>query len=252
MPRHCLACTLNSLGLDRMSNKEMTNAELERAIALMRAHAANTRSWANIAEEEDAEEAAEEARRNAALTPAQRAARNAARAKAVAAAARAQEAEMARKAAARTRLNKEMANRQAEVNAERAAKRAARGNNGRGSRRNNGRGSRRNNGPPPVHALFRGLAAAPPAVRGLPPPAVRGLPPPAVRGAAPAAAARLPAGKMARECKSSNVAHEHPTGGPCKFMHKDEEGFELLREDQRRDGPPKGGRRTRKRTTRRS
>ena len=62
--------------------------------------------------------------------------------------------------------------------------------------------------------------------------------------------ARLPPGKMARECKTSNVAHAHgTTGAPCKFMHKDEAGFELLRNDQKRNGPPKGGRKS-KRSTR--
>jgi len=222
-----------------MSKKELTPEELKRAIALMREHAANTRSWANIADEEEAEEAAAEARRNAAMTPAQRAARNARRAAAEAAKARAQEAESARRVTARARLNKEMANKQAALNAKRAET--------RGSRRNTGQGSRRNNGPAPVHAAFRGIAA-PPAIRGAP--AARAPPPPP--RAPVAAGPRLPAGKMARECKSSNVAHDHPTGGPCKFMHKDEAGFELLRDDQKREGPPKGGRRTRKRSTRRS
>jgi hypothetical protein len=70
-------------------------------------------------------------------------------------------------------------------------------------------------------------------------------------------AARLPPGKMARECRVSNVGHAHEkTGEPCRFMHKDEPGFELLREDQKRNGPPKGGRSRRgsrkaKRSTRR-
>lgn len=207
-----------------MSKKNITNEELARSIALMREQAANTRSWANIADEEEAEEAAKQARRNAALTPAQRAARNAKRAAEAAAKMAAQEKAARNMEAARTRRNREMANKQAALNAERASR--------RGSRRNNGRGSRRNEGRPPVHTAFRGVAA---------PPAVRGAP-----AAAAAPAARLPAGKMARECKSSDVAHAHPTGGPCKFMHKDEAGFELLRNDQKRNGAPKGGRRTRR------
>jgi hypothetical protein len=207
-----------------MSKKNISPEELERGIAAMQAHAANTRSWANIAYEEDAAAAAAQARRNAALTPAQRAARNAKRAAAAAAEETARAKAVRNMEAARTRRNREMANRQAARNAERDAK----------------RGSRRNEGRPPVHTAFRGIAAAAPAAAA-----------PAVR--APAAAGpRLPPGKMARECKSSDVAHAHPTGGPCKFMHKDEAGFELLRDEQKREGPPKGGRRTRKRSTRRS
>jgi hypothetical protein len=71
---------------------------------------------------------------------------------------------------------------------------------------------------------------------------------PRAAAAAPAApAGRLPRGKMARECRTSNVAHVHPaTGEPCRFLHKDEAGYELLREDQKRAGPPTGGRRSRR------
>lgn len=61
--------------------------------------------------------------------------------------------------------------------------------------------------------------------------------------AAPAAAAaaaeawKPPAGKVMRECKTSNVGHLHPSSGqPCKFVHKDEEAFAHLRPEQKRGG----------------
>jgi hypothetical protein len=42
-------------------------------------------------------------------------------------------------------------------------------------------------------------------------------------------------GKVMRECKSSNVVHAHETSGaPCKFVHKNEPEFGMLRPDQKR------------------
>jgi len=205
-----------------------TKAELN---ALVAAGNLGGRSWGNVMFDEDEER---EAARVARLTPAQRAA-EAARAAAEKEAWNAgaeERAALTRNVMGRAERN--YAEARARSEAGRAAVAAARANlnaaresraaaasrfgslqsNNRGSRRNNrasrrnNRGSRRNN-----------------------------------RGAA----ARLPAGKMARECKTSNVAHAHgTTGEPCKFMHKDEDGFELLRPDQKRNGPPKGGRKTRK------
>lgn len=43
------------------------------------------------------------------------------------------------------------------------------------------------------------------------------------------------AGKVMRECKDSDVMHLHErTGAPCKFVHKDEPEFEMLRPEQLR------------------
>ena len=69
----------------------------------------------------------------------------------------------------------------------------------------------------------------------------------AAAAAAPAAAAawRPPAGKVMRECKTSNVGHLHPTSGqPCKFVHKDEEAFAHLRPEQKRGGRSRGSRKS--------
>lgn len=50
------------------------------------------------------------------------------------------------------------------------------------------------------------------------------------------------AGKVMRECQSSDVTHKHEkTGEPCKFVHKNEPEFAMLRPDQLRgaERPPK-------------
>jgi hypothetical protein len=46
------------------------------------------------------------------------------------------------------------------------------------------------------------------------------------------------AGKVMRECMGSDVTHLHAkTGEPCKFVHKDEPEFAMLRADQLRGAP---------------
>ena len=46
------------------------------------------------------------------------------------------------------------------------------------------------------------------------------------------------AGKVMRECIGSDVTHLHAkTGEPCKFVHKDEPEFAMLRADQLRGAP---------------
>jgi len=46
-------------------------------------------------------------------------------------------------------------------------------------------------------------------------------------------------GKVMKECRTNNAAHLMPSGVPCKFVHKDEPEYAMLRPDQRRVG---GGR----------
>jgi hypothetical protein len=43
-------------------------------------------------------------------------------------------------------------------------------------------------------------------------------------------------GKVMRECRTSNVAHTHQTGDVCKFIHKDEPEYSMLRPEQKRTG----------------
>ena len=63
-----------------------------------------------------------------------------------------------------------------------------------------------------------------------------------------------PTGKVMRECRNSNVRHEHASGAPCKYVHKNEEAYSHLRNEQKK---PSGGysrksTRKTKRNTRRS
>ena len=100
------------------------------------------------------------------------------------------------------------------------------------------------------------LAAAPAAAR-------RSFPSPAAntRRAFPAAAAapKAPKGKVMRECTASNAMHnvtmKNGSKAPCKFVHKNENAFGMLRPEQRKAEGGKTrrsskGSRSRKRSTR--
>lgn len=77
-------------------------------------------------------------------------------------------------------------------------------------------------------------------------PAVR-----AARFAAPAAW-RPPAGKTMRECRNSNVSHAHASGAACKYVHKNENAYGHLRNEQKRPGGGKSSRRTSRKTSRKA
>jgi len=71
---------------------------------------------------------------------------------------------------------------------------------------------------------------------------------PAGRGAAPAGRAAAPKprpGKVMKECRTNNAMHAHESGAPCKYVHKNEPEFGMLRPDQKRAG---GGRKTARKT----
>ena len=68
------------------------------------------------------------------------------------------------------------------------------------------------------------------------------------RGAAPAGRAAAPKprpGKVMKECRTNNAMHAHESGAPCKYVHKNEPEFGMLRPDQKRAG---GARKTARRT----
>jgi len=68
------------------------------------------------------------------------------------------------------------------------------------------------------------------------------------RGAAPAGRAAAPKprpGKVMKECRTNNAMHAHESGAPCKYVHKNEPEFGMLRPDQKRAG---GGRKTARKT----
>ena len=43
-------------------------------------------------------------------------------------------------------------------------------------------------------------------------------------------------GKMMRECRTNDVSHKIPSGEQCKFIHKDEPEYAMLRTNQKRAG----------------
>lgn len=43
-------------------------------------------------------------------------------------------------------------------------------------------------------------------------------------------------GKVMKECRTNNAGHLMPKGVPCKFVHKDEPEYAMLRPDQKRAG----------------
>jgi hypothetical protein len=61
--------------------------------------------------------------------------------------------------------------------------------------------------------------------------------------AAAAAAWKPPQGKVMRECRNSNVGHSHASGAPCKYVHKNENAYGHLRNEQKR---PAGGKSSRR------
>jgi len=63
-----------------------------------------------------------------------------------------------------------------------------------------------------------------------------------------AAAWKPPQGKVMRECRNSNVGHAHASGAQCKYVHKNENAYGHLRNDQKR---PAGGKASRKSKSRR-
>jgi hypothetical protein len=68
------------------------------------------------------------------------------------------------------------------------------------------------------------------------------------RGAAPAGRAAAPKprpGKVMKECRTNNAMHAHESGAPCKYVHKNEPEFGMLRPDQKRAG---GSRKTARKT----
>jgi len=48
-----------------------------------------------------------------------------------------------------------------------------------------------------------------------------------------------------KECRTNNAMHAHESGAPCKYVHKNEPEFGMLRPDQKRAG---GGRKTARKT----
>ena len=68
------------------------------------------------------------------------------------------------------------------------------------------------------------------------------------RAAAPAGRAAAPKprpGKVMKECRTNNAMHAHESGAPCKYVHKNEPEFGMLRAEQKR---PAGGRKTARKT----
>ena len=80
--------------------------------------------------------------------------------------------------------------------------------------------------------------------------APRGAPAPRGFGAAP----KPRPGKVMKECRTNNAMHAHESGAPCKYVHKNEPEFGMLRPDQKRaGGSRKTARKTKKvRSTRRA
>jgi len=64
---------------------------------------------------------------------------------------------------------------------------------------------------------------------------------PAGRAAAP----KPRPGKVMKECRTNNAMHAHESGAPCKYVHKNEPEFGMLRPDQKRAG---GSRKTARKT----
>jgi hypothetical protein len=62
---------------------------------------------------------------------------------------------------------------------------------------------------------------------------------PTGRGVAPAGRAAAPKprpGKVMKECRTNNAMHAHESGAACKYVHKNEPEFGMLRPDQKRAG----------------
>lgn len=77
------------------------------------------------------------------------------------------------------------------------------------------------------------------------------------RRSLPAAAApKAPKGKVMRECTASNVMHnvtmKNGSKAPCKFVHKNENAFSMLRPEQRKKAEGGKTRRSSRKSSRRS
>ena len=85
-------------------------------------------------------------------------------------------------------------------------------------------------GPRAMNRIEGSRMAASSAPRGAP--ARRAAPAPAGRAAAP----KPRPGKVMKECRTNNAMHAHESGAPCKYVHKNEPEFGMLRPDQKRAG----------------